>query len=42
MPEDISAAEHIKEVKKRIKSAQPKLELEQDDAKGLSGEETND
>ncbi len=42
MPEDISAAEHIKEVKKRIKSAQPKLELQQDDAKGLAGKETND
>jgi DNA-damage-inducible protein D len=37
LPEDIPPAEHIKHVEKRIKSATPKLELEEKDAKGLIG-----
>ncbi|MEZ0261330.1 MAG: DNA damage-inducible protein D [Alphaproteobacteria bacterium] len=37
MPENIPPAEHIKQVEKRIKSAQPKLELDEKHAKGLSG-----
>jgi DNA-damage-inducible protein D len=37
LPEEIPAAEHIKEVKKRIKSATPRLELEKKDALGLAG-----
>ena len=37
MPEEIPPAEHIKHVEKRIKSATPKLELEEKDAKGLIG-----
>jgi len=37
-PENIAAAEHIHQVKKRLKSAPPKLQLEDKDAKGLSGE----
>jgi DNA-damage-inducible protein D len=40
LPEDIPAAEHIKEVEKRIKSATPILELYEEDAKGLIGTET--
>jgi DNA-damage-inducible protein D len=35
LPEDIPAAEHIKEVKKRIKCATPKLKLSEKDAMGL-------
>jgi DNA-damage-inducible protein D len=37
MPENLPPAEHIKEVQKRLKSATPKLELEEKDAKGLTG-----
>lgn len=35
LPEELPPAEHIKVVEKRIKSAAPKLELEEKDAKGL-------
>lgn len=37
-PENIPAAEHIKEVEKRLKTATPKLELDERDAGGLLGE----
>ena len=37
LPEELPPAEHIKQVKKRVKSAAPKLELEERDAKGLIG-----
>lgn len=37
LPENISPAEHIKNVEKRLKSAAPKLELDEKDAKGLIG-----
>lgn len=37
LPEQLPPAEHIKQVEKRVKSAAPKLELEEKDAKGLSG-----
>ena len=37
LPEKLPPAEHIKQVEKRIKSASPKLELEEKDAKGLIG-----
>lgn len=40
MPENIPPAEHIKQVKKRIKSASPYLQLEEQDAKGLLGEQS--
>ncbi|HRK78080.1 MAG TPA: DNA damage-inducible protein D [Thiobacillus sp.] len=36
-PENIPAAEHIKEVKKRIQAAPPRLELDERDAGGLLG-----
>lgn len=36
-PENIPAAEHIKEVEKRIKTATPRLELDERDASGLLG-----
>jgi DNA-damage-inducible protein D len=36
-PEQLLPAEHIKQVEKRVKSAPPKLELEEKDAKGLIG-----
>ena len=36
-PEDLAPAEHIKEVKKRLKGAKPVLELDAKDAKGLVG-----
>jgi len=39
LPENIPPAEHIKEVEKRLKSATPKLALDDKDAKGLLGEE---
>lgn len=35
MPENLPAAEHIKEARKRIKKAKPQLKLEERDAKGL-------
>jgi DNA-damage-inducible protein D len=37
LPENISPAEHIKKVAKRIKTATPKLELDMHDAGGLLG-----
>ena len=37
LPEGLPPAEHIKQVEKRVKSAAPKLELEEKDAKGLIG-----
>jgi DNA-damage-inducible protein D len=37
MPENIPPAEHISEVEKRIKSTPPLLELDENDAKGLTG-----
>lgn len=37
-PESIPPAEHIKEVEKRIKTATPKLELDERDAGGLLGD----
>jgi DNA-damage-inducible protein D len=36
-PEQLSPAEHIKLVEKRVKHASPKLELEEKDAQGLIG-----
>ena len=41
MPEDIPPAEHIKIVKKRMKSTAPKLTLDDKDAKGLLGKSEN-
>ena len=38
LPETIPSAEHIKAVEKRIKTATPKLELDQRDAGGLLGD----
>lgn len=38
LPENIAPAEHIKEVEKRLKSATPKLELDDRDAGGLLGD----
>jgi DNA-damage-inducible protein D len=38
LPETLPAAEHIKEVEKRIKRATPKLELDERDAGGLLGD----
>lgn len=37
-PEDLPAAEHIKQVQKRLKSTPSKLALEDKDAKGLAGD----
>ena len=37
MPENIPAAEHINIVEKRLKTAAPILELDEQDAKGLAG-----
>ena len=37
LPENIPAAEHIKEVEKRLKAATPKLTLDERDASGLTG-----
>ena len=42
MPENLLPAEHIKQVEKRLKGATPNLELEDKDAKGLSGGEEKD
>lgn len=39
LPENIQPAEHIKQVKKRVKGAKPKLDLEKPDAKGLKGQD---
>ncbi len=41
LPEQIPPAEHIKEVKKRLKNATPKLELDEREAGGLLGETPN-
>ena len=38
LPENIDPAEHIKEVEKRLKTATPKLELDDRDASGLLGD----
>ena len=38
LPESIPPAEHIKEVEKRLKSATPKLGLDERDAGGLLGD----
>lgn len=38
LPENMEAAEHIKQVEKRIKNTKPKLELDGENAKGLIGE----
>ena len=37
LPEQIAPAEHIKEVEKRLKTAKPKLALDEKDANGLMG-----
>ncbi len=37
-PENLPPAEHIKEVKKRLRGAKPVLELGEKDAKGLVGQ----
>jgi DNA-damage-inducible protein D len=37
MPENIPPAEHIRQVEKRLKSSVPKIELGEDEAKGLRG-----
>lgn len=42
LPENISPAEHIKTVEKRVKSATPKLALEDRDASGLLGEKMSE
>lgn len=39
VPENIPPAEHIKNVEKCVKSAMPKLQLDDKDAKGLVGKE---
>lgn len=38
LPENISAAEHIKQVEKRIKTSTPKIELDEENASGLLGD----
>jgi len=40
LPENISPAEHIKIVQKRIKGVKPRLQLDEQNAKGLIGGET--
>jgi DNA-damage-inducible protein D len=42
MPENIPPAEHISAVEKRIKNTPPLLELEEKDAKGLTGAKESD
>ena len=42
LPENIPPAEHIKEVEKRLKTATPKLELDEREAGGLLGSESKD
>ena len=42
MPEDIAPAEHIGQVEKRIKSTVPKLELDEKQARGLIGRESEE
>lgn len=41
LPDQISPAEHIKEVEKRIKNTVPKMELGEKDAGGLLGDKNN-
>ena len=41
LPEHIAPAEHIKEVEKRLKTAKPKLALDEKDATGLLGGKSN-
>ncbi|WP_296752700.1 DNA damage-inducible protein D [Thiobacillus sp.] len=41
-PENIPAAEHIKDVKKRIQTTPPRLELDERDAGGLLGDKPKD
>ncbi len=41
LPEQIPPAEHIKEVEKRVKTATPKLTLDEQQASGLLGEKKN-
>ena len=41
LPENLPPAEHIKQVRKRIAGAPPRLQLEDKDAKGLAGDETH-
>ena len=41
LPENIPPAEHIKEVEKRLKWATPKLQLDEREAGGLLGGESN-
>jgi len=40
LPENLPPAEHIKQVQRRIASTPPKLQLEDKDAKGLAGDDT--
>ncbi len=40
MPENIPPAEHIRDVKKRIKTVKPRLQLEEKNGKGLTGGNT--
>jgi DNA-damage-inducible protein D len=40
LSENLPPAEHIKQVEKRIKQSAPKLQLENPDAKGLIGDDT--
>jgi DNA-damage-inducible protein D len=42
LPEDIPAAEHIKQVEKRVKNATPRLDLDDRDASGLLGGPTEE
>jgi len=42
MPENLPPAEHIKEAKKRIKKAVPKIQLDDSEAKGLVVEQKSD
>jgi DNA-damage-inducible protein D len=42
LPENIPPAEHIKQVRKRIKGAAPHLELAEQNAKGLSGRQSKE
>ncbi len=39
LPEDLPPAEHVKQVARRVAASRPKLQLEDNDAKGLAGGE---
>ena len=41
LPENIPPAEHIKQVEKRVKTATPKLTLDEREAGGLLGDATD-